>query len=80
MLARRSVRFAVPDVLTRASANQIFRPLESIAETQPQLQPAALSLSAMISQYFTRRIMNDETLSVGHERQRSSSFALKINR
>jgi len=23
--------------------------------------------------------MNDETLSVGHERQRSSSFALKIN-
>ena len=28
------------------------RPLESIAETQPQLQPALLSLSAMISQYF----------------------------
>jgi len=26
--------------------------LESIAETQPQLQPALLSLSAMISQYF----------------------------
>jgi hypothetical protein len=27
--------------------------LESIAETQPQLQPALLRLSAMISQYFT---------------------------
>jgi len=26
--------------------------LESIAETQPQLQPALLRLSAMISQYF----------------------------
>ena len=28
-------------------------PFESIAETQPQLQPALLRLSAMISQYFT---------------------------
>jgi hypothetical protein len=28
------------------------RPLESIAETQPQLQPVLLRLSAMISQYF----------------------------
>jgi hypothetical protein len=28
------------------------RPLESIAETQPQLQPASLGLSAMISHYF----------------------------
>jgi len=36
-----------------ASAIQIVRPLESIAETQPQLHPALLSLSAMISQYFT---------------------------
>jgi hypothetical protein len=27
-------------------------PSESITETQPQLQPALLSLSAMISQYF----------------------------
>ena len=31
----------------------VFRPLESIAETQPQVQPALLRLSAMISQYFT---------------------------
>jgi hypothetical protein len=35
-----------------ASAIQIVRPLESRAETQPQLQPALLRLSAMISQYF----------------------------
>ena len=34
-------------------SNQIVRPLESIAETQPQLQPALLRLSAIISQYFT---------------------------
>ena len=33
-----------------ASAIQIVRPLESTAETQPQLQPALLRLSAMISQ------------------------------
>jgi hypothetical protein len=40
-----------------ASAIQIIRPLESIVETQPKLQPALLSLSAMISQDFTRRIL-----------------------
>jgi hypothetical protein len=28
-----------------------------MVETQPQLQPALLSLSAMISHYFTRRIL-----------------------
>ena len=32
-----------------ASAIQVVRPLESIAETQPKLQPALLRLSAMIS-------------------------------
>ena len=37
-----------------ASTIQIVRPLESIAETQPQLQPALLRLSAMICQFFTR--------------------------
>ena len=37
------------DVVARA-----FPRSESIAETQPQLQLALLSLSAMISQYFTR--------------------------
>jgi len=31
-----------------ASAIQIVRPLESIAETQPQLQPALLRSSAII--------------------------------
>jgi transcriptional regulator with XRE-family HTH domain len=35
-----------------ASAIQIVRPLASTAETQPQLQPVLLRLSAMISQYF----------------------------
>jgi hypothetical protein len=34
-------------------SNQIVRHLESIAETQPQLNPALLSLSAIISQSFT---------------------------
>jgi hypothetical protein len=34
-----------------ASAIQIIRPLESTVETQPQLQPALLRLSVMISQY-----------------------------
>jgi hypothetical protein len=40
-----------------ASAIQIVRPLESIAEMQPQLKPALLRLSAMISQYRTRWIL-----------------------
>jgi hypothetical protein len=37
-----------------AGATTMVHPLESIADTQPQLQPALPSLSAMISQYFTR--------------------------
>jgi len=37
-----------------ASAIQILRPLASIAETQTQLQPRFLRLSAMISQFFIR--------------------------
>ena len=39
----------------RASTIQIVRPSESTAETQPQLQPALLSLSAMISHSFTHQ-------------------------
>jgi len=39
-----------------AFAIQIVRPFESIAEMQPQLQPALLRLSAIISQYFTSRL------------------------
>jgi hypothetical protein len=46
---------AVAAVRVNNPAIQIVRPLESIAETQPQLQPTLLRLSAMISQYFTRR-------------------------
>jgi hypothetical protein len=38
---------------SRASAIQIARPLQSKIDTQPQLEPALLRLSAMISQYFT---------------------------
>jgi len=45
--ARTTKRFPSPRC---ASAIQIVRPLESIAETQPQLQPALLRFSAMISQ------------------------------
>src|SRR4029077_16848549 len=45
--ARATKRFPVSRC---ASALQILRALESIAETQPQLQPALLRLSAMISQ------------------------------
>jgi hypothetical protein len=40
-----------------ASATQIVRPLESTAETQPQLQPGLLRLSAMISQCLAGRIV-----------------------
>src|SRR4030095_9348050 len=38
----------------RKLAQKIVRPLESIAETQPQLQPALLRLSGIVSQCFTR--------------------------
>jgi hypothetical protein len=44
-------------VVAIVSAIQIVRPLESIADTQPQLQPALLRLSAIISHYFTRWIV-----------------------
>src|SRR4030095_15550753 len=43
-----------PPSLRCASAIQIVRPLESIAEIQPQLHPALLRLSGMVSQYFTQ--------------------------
>jgi hypothetical protein len=38
---------------TQGNAAKIVRSLESIAETQPKLQPALLRLSAIISHYFT---------------------------
>jgi hypothetical protein len=37
--------------------DQIVRPSESTAETQPKLQPRFLRLSAMISQFLTRCIV-----------------------
>jgi hypothetical protein len=40
-----------------AAAIQIVCPLESTAETQPQLHAALLRLSAIISQYFMRWIL-----------------------
>jgi hypothetical protein len=36
----------------------LVRPRESIAEIQPQLHPILLTLSAVISQYFTRVIFS----------------------
>jgi hypothetical protein len=36
-----------------ASATKVIRPRKSTVATQPQLQPALLRLSAMVSQYFT---------------------------
>ena len=39
----------------RAPAIQIVTPSESTAETQPKLQPAFFRLSAIISQYISRR-------------------------
>jgi hypothetical protein len=51
--ARTTKRFPSPRC---ASAAKIVRPAESNADTQPQLQPALLRLSAMISQYFMLRV------------------------
>ena len=39
--------------LRRASAVKRTRPVELICDEQPQVQPDALSLSAIVSQYFT---------------------------
>jgi hypothetical protein len=52
--ARTTHRFPSP---LWASAIQIVRSSRSTAETQPQLQPCFLRRSAMISQYFTWRIL-----------------------
>src|SRR5437899_10148953 len=55
----KAVNFSSPRTMKRfpsarcASTIQIVRPSESTADTQPQLQPALLRLSAMISQYLT---------------------------
>jgi transporter family protein len=40
----------------KMAAIQMVRPLESIAETQPQLQPDALRLSAIFSQWYSTKV------------------------
>jgi hypothetical protein len=45
-----------------ASAIQIVRPLESTADTQPQVQPALLRLSAIVSQHFIGSSLRRELL------------------
>src|SRR5438067_2448939 len=49
--AQNRARIPFPS-LRCASAIQIVRPLQSIPETQIQLQPGSRGLSAMIPQYF----------------------------
>ena len=46
---------------------QIVRPSRSRAETQPQLHPALLRLSAMISQYFTTRSDSQSCVCINEE-------------
>jgi hypothetical protein len=53
------MRFFAPETLSVAAVrvgNDFVRPLESTAETHPQLQPPLLRLPAMISQYFKRDV------------------------
>jgi hypothetical protein len=58
---KNAVRFSSALTMNRfpsprcASAMKIVRPSESTANTQPELEPALLRLSAMISQYFILR-------------------------
>jgi len=63
---------------TRATLRFTFRVLyalaESTADTQRQLQPALLSLSAMISQYFTNPTSLVDILN--HLRYRFAQFKL----
>src|SRR6266487_9720 len=66
--ARTTKRLPLPRC---ASPTKIVRPRESTAETQPQLQPALLRLSAIISQYFTRTIV--PLLICGRRAQNSAS-------
>src|SRR5216684_6577154 len=77
--ARTTKRFPSPRC---ASATKIVCPRESKAETQPQLQPALLRLSAMISQYFTRTLTDLGNLRDELERsdvRQSSAVAVAID-
>src|SRR5882724_8188216 len=44
----------VPTAVAMCTTTKIVHPQESTVETQPQLQPALLRVSATISQYFTK--------------------------
>ena len=46
--------YGVTNMASKSGMHTGPRQCKPIAETQPQLQPALLRLSAMISQYFTR--------------------------
>jgi hypothetical protein len=59
-----------------ASAMQIVRPSESMAEIQPKLHPALLRLSAMISQHFT----NTRTFDCGNPAHPSPSSTTSSRR
>jgi hypothetical protein len=75
LFIRTTKRFPSPQC---ASAIQIVHPLESIAETQPQLQPALLRLSAIISQYFIYGIYRGLGLGVKDaSRTRKAFFWVK---
>src|SRR5207247_8731702 len=68
---------------------KVVRPVESTRETQPQLQPALLRLSAMISQDFIRSLLclfarlkgnkrpNDGTIAPSATAARVSSFFIR---
>src|SRR5713101_1970742 len=71
-----------------APATEIVRPWESTVETQPQLQPALLSLSAIISQYFMRGGFclfcslrgNDKIVMNGRDDSRKNAPGLNVTR
>jgi hypothetical protein len=70
-------------ILRSDAASSSVLPSESMADTQPRLQPALLILSAMISQYFMGRLAADEVWnkSITYMRHRDFSvrhFALSV--
>jgi hypothetical protein len=69
-----SVRNETRSVVAMNIYNPYYSPSLVTAETQPQLQPALLSLSAMISQYFTNPASLVDVLN--HLRCRFAQFNL----
>src|SRR6266436_5051380 len=62
-----------------ASATKIVRPRESSVETQPQLQPALLRLSAIIFQYFVALAPVAASLGLFRGERLVDGFAGKAN-